>query len=71
MWVRKEAYVKYIGSGLAEGLNSFMVIQNGDFSPCVIVKKDVQIANRIAVAATIASLSRHHALSGSAIFSME
>ncbi|HML38810.1 MAG TPA: 4'-phosphopantetheinyl transferase superfamily protein [Bacillota bacterium] len=36
VWVRKEAYVKYLGSGLAEGLSSFSVVENGELSPQVI-----------------------------------
>lgn len=30
IWVRKEAYVKYLGTGLAEGLSTFSVV-DGDF----------------------------------------
>jgi 4'-phosphopantetheinyl transferase len=29
VWVRKEAFVKYLGSGLGEGLSSFEVIKDG------------------------------------------
>lgn len=29
VWVRKEAFVKYLGSGLGEGLSSFAVIKDG------------------------------------------
>lgn len=36
VWVRKEAYVKYLGSGLAEGLASFSVAENGRLSSQVI-----------------------------------
>jgi 4'-phosphopantetheinyl transferase len=31
VWVRKEAYVKFLGTGLGEGLSSFTVIGNGEF----------------------------------------
>lgn len=30
VWVRKEAFVKYLGTGLGEGLSSFTVIENGE-----------------------------------------
>ena len=39
IWVRKEAYVKYLGSGLGEGLSSFSVVEDGQFSPQIILKK--------------------------------
>lgn len=32
VWVRKEAYVKYLGTGLGEGLSSFSVVDNLEFS---------------------------------------
>lgn len=32
VWVRKEAYVKFLGTGLGEGLSSFTVIGNGELS---------------------------------------
>jgi 4'-phosphopantetheinyl transferase len=31
VWVRKEAFVKYLGSGLGEGLSSFTVVKDGKF----------------------------------------
>lgn len=39
LWVRKEAYIKYLGLGLAKGLNTFSVIQAGKLSSRVIEKK--------------------------------
>lgn len=39
VWVRKEAFVKYLGSGLAEGLDSFSVIKEGCFLNEVITKE--------------------------------
>ena len=39
IWVRKEAIVKYLGSGLAEGLDSFSVIKGELFLNEVIVKE--------------------------------
>ncbi|MDD3168662.1 MAG: 4'-phosphopantetheinyl transferase superfamily protein [Eubacteriales bacterium] len=39
VWVRKEAYVKYLGTGLAEGLDSFSVVGSEGLSPKVILKK--------------------------------
>ncbi|MBR5001340.1 MAG: 4-phosphopantetheinyl transferase family protein, partial [Firmicutes bacterium] len=29
LWVRKEAYVKYLGTGIGEGLKTFSVVQEG------------------------------------------
>lgn len=40
VWVRKEAYVKYLGTGLAEGLGSFTVAENGRLLQQVVLKKD-------------------------------
>ncbi|MEL7654579.1 MAG: 4'-phosphopantetheinyl transferase superfamily protein [Bacillota bacterium] len=40
VWVRKEAFVKYLGSGLAEGLDSFSVIERGCFLSDVIRKEE-------------------------------
>ena len=35
MWVRKEAFVKYLGTGISEGLSSFSVLKNGEFLSCI------------------------------------
>jgi hypothetical protein len=40
VWVRKEAFVKYLGSGLGEGLSSFAVIENGELKEKVFSDKD-------------------------------
>lgn len=40
VWVRKEAFVKYLGSGLAEGLDSFSVIKGGRFLNEVVRKEE-------------------------------
>jgi 4'-phosphopantetheinyl transferase len=39
IWVRKEAFVKYLGTGLGEGLSSFTVIENGELKVKVFSKK--------------------------------
>lgn len=39
IWVRKEAYVKYLGTGLSEGLSSFSTVEGGGFLPKVILEK--------------------------------
>lgn len=40
IWVRKEAYVKYLGTGLAEGLNSFSTVEDRKFLKKLIREKD-------------------------------
>lgn len=40
VWVRKEAYVKFLGTGLAEGLDSFSVVENGRLSQAVIRREN-------------------------------
>lgn len=40
VWVRKEAYVKFLGSGLAEGLNTFSVVENGSLVSVVRPRSD-------------------------------
>lgn len=33
VWVRKEAYLKYTGGGIAQGLSSFSVVKEGELCP--------------------------------------
>lgn len=40
VWVRKEAFVKYLGTGLGEGLSSFAVIENGELKEKVFSDRD-------------------------------
>lgn len=40
LWVRKEAFVKYLGSGLAAGLDSFSVVDKGCLSKQILEKKE-------------------------------
>lgn len=49
IWVRKEAYVKYVGSGLGEGLSTFSVAANGKFTDRVIAEKKEIQSNRSCV----------------------
>lgn len=46
VWVRKEAFVKYLGTGLGEGLSSFTVIENGELKVKVFSEKDEPIFRR-------------------------
>lgn len=39
VWVRKEAFVKFLGTGLSEGLSSFTVIENGELKEKVFSEK--------------------------------
>ncbi len=39
IWVRKEAYIKYLGTGLAEGLGSFSVVRDMELSPVVVIDR--------------------------------
>ena len=39
IWVRKEAYIKFLGTGLAEGLGSFSVVRDMELSPVVIIDR--------------------------------
>lgn len=39
IWVRKEAFVKYLGTGLGEGLSSFTVIEDGKLKVKVFSEK--------------------------------
>lgn len=39
VWVRKEAYVKFLGTGLGEGLSSYTVIENGELKQKVFSDK--------------------------------
>lgn len=43
IWVRKEAFVKYLGSGLGEGLSSFSVIENGKLTVKVTAPKHTEL----------------------------
>ena len=43
VWVRKEAFVKYLGSGLGEGLSSFTVVKDGKFTTQVIAPKNKEL----------------------------
>lgn len=43
VWVRKEAFVKYLGSGLGEGLDSFTVIKDGKLTVQVSAPKNSEL----------------------------
>lgn len=40
IWVRKEAYLKYTGKGISGGLSTFSVVQEGQLSSQVLMRKD-------------------------------
>jgi 4'-phosphopantetheinyl transferase len=46
VWVRKEAFVKFLGTGLGEGLSSFTVIENGELKIKVFSEKGSDIVIR-------------------------
>jgi len=42
IWVRKEAFVKYLGTGIGEGLDSFSVLENGSFADLIHSKEKAE-----------------------------
>ena len=56
IWVRKEAFVKFLGTGLAEGLDSFSVISEASFGNRVFAKDK---PGRVRLSGTLNSCDVH------------